>query len=317
METARTRGFTLIELLTVIAIISILAGFVVVGLPKILENAKISTTRTDFGSIQKALTTYAADNGTYPPAYGYRTWEKRKASGFVPENKLYWLKSYVDFIDIRGTFDVYDGWSETFDANRNGGIDYLEFVTLPLTGMGESARYDGSQTKDQYDNTVGAGQREASRPYIYVPVNLSQFKRVKKYYESRSDWHAETWTPSDANLGRLSFPPAKYDAYVLISVGPQMNSCGIVTPPADVLATLETTVPPENLYHVLGLRAYYLATRDANGNGKLDYDYESRVKGGDGKTDAFPDGSMAVTPDYKSDSSLGNLAGPLIFKQQG
>ena len=42
MKTAQGRGFTLIELLVVIAIMGMLMAMVVVGLPRVLEKAKIT-----------------------------------------------------------------------------------------------------------------------------------------------------------------------------------------------------------------------------------------------------------------------------------
>jgi len=73
-------------------------------------------------------------------------------------------------------------------------------------------------------------------------------------------------------ISDLTFPASVYDAYVLISVGPGGSTAGVVPEPLG-------TEPPRNVYHILALRTYFLATRDLNDNGQLDFHFESRRKG--------------------------------------
>ena len=70
----------------------------------------------------------------------------------------------------------------------------------------------------------------------------------------------------------IIFPPPNYDAFVLISVGPGGSTAGVVPEPLG-------TEPPEYVYHILALRTFFLATRDLNDNGQLDFHFEARRKG--------------------------------------
>lgn len=64
-------GFTLAEMLTVIAIIGILAGFVLSVLPKIEEKAKRAVCMTTLRQIGMAMETYTSDwHGRYPTING-------------------------------------------------------------------------------------------------------------------------------------------------------------------------------------------------------------------------------------------------------
>jgi len=62
----KNRGFTLIELLVVIAIIGLLASIVIASLGSVQGKARDARRMADINSIQKALTIYMSDEGTYP-----------------------------------------------------------------------------------------------------------------------------------------------------------------------------------------------------------------------------------------------------------
>ena len=89
-------------------------------------------------------------------------------------------------------------------------------------------------------------------------------------------------------LQDLNFPPATYDAYVLIGLGPAPNSHGLIFNAAD--GFLNPANYGSNYYfHIAGMATYFMATRDANivngstveGDGALDYEFNAR--NGDGQ----------------------------------
>ena len=70
-----------------------------------------------------------------------------------------------------------------------------------------------------------------------------------------------------------------------------------------------------NVYHITALRAYFLATRDLNANGKLDFDFSARTKEGEGKL------TYTVAPtnqpcDNKLPCATPDNAGPWIYVSQ-
>ena len=62
----KQQGFTLIEILVVIVIIGLLAGIVVPNLVGQVDDAKITTARSNMSSIANALTLYRLKKGRYP-----------------------------------------------------------------------------------------------------------------------------------------------------------------------------------------------------------------------------------------------------------
>jgi len=65
--TSRRDGFTLIEILVVIAVISMLAGMLMVSVGKIRTNAAIKVSQSMIDGISVALEAYKVDFGDYPP----------------------------------------------------------------------------------------------------------------------------------------------------------------------------------------------------------------------------------------------------------
>jgi prepilin-type N-terminal cleavage/methylation domain-containing protein len=329
MKTVCARGFTLIELLVVIAIIAILASLLVVAGPGVLMRAKLADVRNDMNQIRTALATYYSQWDSYPPGYGYRLWGWQKlvaeaAAQGLPapeEGELFQLVPYTAMIGYHGNLDVYDRFDteESHDTDRDGNLRPLEF--LPV----------GTENPPGSDNIVfpadlypgaeamvdAALQLDEQRPYIYIPVNLDQFEKVKRYYyrqyEATGDvryMNAKVWDDTDAALvqvistdeasgGRDATPP-RYDSYVLISKGPYGSTCGL----------LADTLGGEGLdpYRILGLRTYFLATRDYNDNDKLDFDYVARSQQGENE-DAYDAGEEALA---KMPSGTAE-PGPLIY----
>lgn len=325
-RTARSRatGFTLIELLTVIAIIGILAGLIAAGLPRALERAKIANLQGTFKALHNSLVTYYTEHGTYPPRYGYID-KKLFGQGIDPleignDATNFITQPYLALLKQPTNEDLFDNFAITADANRNGQISLAEYYPLPQVIPGGALQYQ----ECVYTLFVGCDQTpqlltEDSRPMLYFPVNKRQVQQATQHWlKTASDagqnvnqpfnlvpWelgpNAFTIFTPDAALGTgISFPPNQYDAYVLISVGPSASTFGII--PED--AQLPNNIPPAYRYHVMGIMAYFMATRDIDNDGELDFDFMSRTRRGEAEDtyNNLPDPTSPVG------------TGPVIFK---
>ena len=292
MRSYRRGGFTLVELLVVVAIIALLASITAVTLPRALERAKIANLSGRMNDLRTALTEYYVTHGSYPPAYGYRSFQTREipanAYGAFPANQIFWVSTLQGALGLYSAVDLYDNFSVGYSTKIGGGssLELLEFSPIARTESGQGVSLDQVNAELYAGNNlpqqVSAQLQQSARPLVYVPVNKAQFTRAKQYWTNNRDWLAATWNPADTGQGRviqdIRFPPPTYDAYVLISVGPGGDSFGLLdSPPPAFLSN----VPARDVYHVLGLRAYFLATRDINGNGEPDFHYEARRRGGE------------------------------------
>lgn len=328
----KNAGFTLIELLAVIAIIGILAALVTVAAPRAIEKARITDVESDFNNIRTALATYYSDHNSYPPGYGYRRLTDAQITALggdplavpydtsIPDAQLFFLDNYMERIGQFKAFDLYDRFNnDSHDANQNEAIQFLEYQPVgrpdpanPLQYIGQSnARYTGSNNVDE----VGRMLNEQG-PYIYIPVDTRQAKRYLQYcnagFNDSGDLaylNAGFYDPADGGagsryLGNLSYPPPRYDAFVLISVGPAQHVNGLLPTP------LPGQHPSDSLdaYHIMGLRAYFLATRDQNVNGLLDFDFRARTRQNENMS-AFDPARLGLMPDGTG------AQGPLIYVQ--
>ncbi|GMU92576.1 MAG: hypothetical protein AMXMBFR4_16340 [Candidatus Hydrogenedentota bacterium] len=307
MKAARGGGFTLIELLTVIAIISILAGLTAVALPRALERARIADVQTDFNAIRTALAEYYTEQDTYPPAYGYRLFPMSPT-----EPVLYNHTPYTTDIGIHRAFNLYDRFSVNYDTDNNGVMTRLEYLPIDLLSLPAPtvAPYGGGSAP------TGAFEAE-QRPYIYVPYYSKHLERLKREvlrdtnnpaYGTTRYWRGDVWNPDFLGDSPAQQPPSpRYDGYVLISVGPLNDTRGLLTPPGGEQQFLTNSGAPAALwYHVLALRTAYLATRDINGNGLLDFDYLARTRQREGQADP----ALAEMPDLRT---VNTFPAPLIF----
>lgn len=314
MSKPRARGFTLIELLTVIAIIAILVGITAAVLPGVMERSKIVRTETAFKQIHTALVAYQTDNGSgsLPPGYGYR-WNPDLVSGSAAPNYVWNLEPYMAKIKLFSETGLYDEfWTESYDVapspGGNGHIDLCEFQPVGTeTTPGKFAflkdiRYQGVEdVSPEIENEINR-MKSTIRPYFYFPVNLAQARKYQQYCEKGAvnspQYNGLVWDNNDSLLGTLTFPPSTLDAYALISPGPASSLGGIVPTDDNEVNAILGQLPSERLddiYYILSLRAYYLATRDANKNGVLDNDYRARTR--QGESDAIlPDGTNGYGP---------------------
>jgi len=283
MQAPRERGFTLIELLTVIAIIAILAALTFVGVSRVLERAKLSRMENDFLQIRNALAGYYTEHNSYPPAYGYvRRPDSGEPNFTLPDSRVHYLQPLEFYLAGQANKnDLQDEFADDGDTDRNDVLTRLEFAPVATT----DAATDISQYPDTlYDGTNLGGQvaeqleDNSGRPYIYIPVNLRHFKKLKQYWVENRAWYAERWDPSDPNFPFLTFPATSYDAYVLMSVGPGGSTFGLINPEPLPLDAQDAPF----VYYIDALRAYFMATRDLNDNQELDFDFFARTQNNEG-----------------------------------
>ena len=321
MKSRCGRGFTLIELLTVIAIISILAGMITVGLGRMREKARITRAYSEMSGIRTELVAYFTKHReTFPPAYGYLLVSvPEDENENLPDDQQYCLRPYMAFIGQFRAEGLYDEFSVSHDTNKNGIIDLLEYS--PLGNKTGADRYEFPTTIYDTPRPPTGGELNEKRPYVYIPVNRDQAKKVAKYYyrvaftDNRAEeaMNARVWDPDAPELQSLRFPPVRYDAFVLIGVGPVENTWGVVPGPAQG----EPGDSDPEIYHIRALRAYYLATRDANENMKPDFDFKSRrgADNEDGKPTSYEakglPGDLCLLPGQQPGE--GPAPGPTIY----
>lgn len=299
------RGFTLIELLTVIAIIAILAALIFAVGPRLIEMARLRALHNTMNELRSGLAQYYATHNTYPPAYGYMDFNAAKLRATVdrpPDNILFYLKPYLAFLKLHGVEDYYDNFSEGYDTDGDNQFGLFEFSPVGVQDAAtkrytfpDQLRYAGDENAHAAE--INRMRELRRRPIIYIPVNKRQLEKARKYWVNRAatqdplDFYGLSWDPTDPALQGVTFPPPTYDAFVLISVGPARSTFGIVPAWVDPVRGPQNEWEqatqhimdtfPDAAYHILGLRAYYLATRDLDGNDKLDFHFEDRRQGED------------------------------------
>ncbi len=235
--------------------------------------------------------------------------------GEAPESPLRLVHTtpWLHYINQYNNRDVYDNFSTGYDVDQTDTISRLEFSPIvPPADPGASQIFNFPRQLYTLDNLEEQVQAQLNanerRPLIYIPVNKRQARKVaSRFYElaeiEGGDARPRAGQFNDV-LANMEFPPPRYDAYVIISVGPAEHTGGI---------PLRDGLPGVNLnnyeevyyYHVLGMLTYFMATRDGEnqgrGDGELDFDYRGRVRGTQSGPDFYklPDGS--------------NRPGPIIF----
>lgn len=280
MTLAAARGFTLIELLVVIAIIGILAGLTAVTLPRALEKAKITDVKNDFNQIRTAMVEYYTKFDSYPPAYGFYTSHEKNDRYLTP---------WTQRIGITGVDDLNDRFSLSEDTDGDGIVSILEYVRPFAKSPDGGIVFDPAENS-LYTTNPSRNPFDGERPYIYLPVNLDHVQKVRRYFaDPNGDGNYDDGRPLGAfdpnNSGwpqaltdQIRIPPARYDAFAILSVGPAANTgtAGILR---DVPLQNNGSVTAEEYYYINTLHAYFLATRDWNGDDLKDFDFEARGSG--------------------------------------
>jgi len=260
--------------------------------------------------------------------------------GKMHDNDFFCMVPYVSQLGYMRNYDVYDPFDMTsHDTDRDGVLSLLEFSLVgeqdsvtkeySFSEEAKTIRYDGTNQEDETSFQLHGGPGNSpQRPMIYIPVNLAQTKLVAQYYSKlinekqmvtegtnalRWDYN-DTFADGKNPLNDLRFPPPRYDDFILISAGPGQDTGGIVTPMraengrlVDYTSQFLANVNKFDYYHVLALRAYYLATRDLNQNGLLDFDFRNRTRSGEAKPASYSGVGDNLLPNGT------NGYGPLIY----
>lgn len=115
-------GFTIVELLIVIVVIAVLAGISIVAFSGVQQRARDMSRNSAVTQIRKALETYRAEHGRYPPNQGITT--AFSPPGFVGQ----WGVGYEYSVDTRGS------WLKTL-ANANIASN------LPVDPINDNSHY--------------------------------------------------------------------------------------------------------------------------------------------------------------------------------
>jgi hypothetical protein len=184
-----------------------------------------------------------------------------------------------------------------------------------------------------------AAMKTMQRPYVYIPVDSAQAQKAREYWQVRvagipgrelEAGNALHWKPDEVfpasvvPAGKVNnpiasltgrFPPSKYDDFVLITPGPSGSTGGILTAPPSFMNDI-AALNLMDQYHILALRAFFLATRDMDnraeepgpnmsGNGKFDFDYRNRTRGTDGKAASYKVADLYKLPDGTAGGGAG------------
>lgn len=216
----------------------------------------------------------------------------------------FFLSSYMRELGQANNKDLYDPWSDSYDTDGDGRISYLEYLPLEDRELHpEDILYEDG-TIAARNNPSGELRTSAPpvdeiqellnadmRPFIYIPVNRRQAERVGQWYFDNLGANPIPDEPDDAgdindtlqeDLANFSaanefseIPPGKYDAFVLMSVGPSNNTYGLLRELTNMVDVVNN-YPQNYRYHILGHLLYFMMTRDADDNGKFDFTFEGR-----------------------------------------
>lgn len=133
---SEVRGMTLIEIMVVITILGLIGTVVTVNVLDRLDEAKVSTARTQMKSLEQALDQFRRDNGYYPATeQGLQALVEKPSVGRIP--KRYPSKGY-----IKGGKIPQDPWKCDYVYTSPGthGNDY------EITSLGADCQEGGEDT---------------------------------------------------------------------------------------------------------------------------------------------------------------------------
>lgn len=134
-------GFTIVELLIVIVVIGILAAITIVAYNGIQDRARYAAYRSDIESMNKAISLYYIDNGTYPATGGCVTNIATGAGDFIPGLVPKYLPKIPPVPNWSNGANYYAYCSSA------GGVDY-KVLRLVAAGSVPTVELSGNQNVD-------------------------------------------------------------------------------------------------------------------------------------------------------------------------
>ena len=117
-ETKRENGFTLVEIITVVAIIGLLASIAIPNFVEGRKRAVANACKSNQRQLAGAVTSYSADNGSYPGSLAQLTPDYMKRLPNCPGNPgtEYYYNSTSGDVGCR-----YDSSHNLYDIRGGGG----------------------------------------------------------------------------------------------------------------------------------------------------------------------------------------------------
>jgi general secretion pathway protein G len=126
MNKEREKGFTLVEIMVVVVIIGLLATIVGLKVTDQINQAKITTTKTQISSIEGALELYHLNNGFFPTTdQGLRALVEKPTTTPQPNN--YPKGAYMKKMPV-------DGWGREFLYISPGAKGDYDIISLGADG---------------------------------------------------------------------------------------------------------------------------------------------------------------------------------------
>jgi len=198
------RGFTLIELLTVIAIIGVLAGFMLSVVGRVTRNKYISAATSEMAWIQTGLERYKAQYGVYPPS---------NPNNLLVNPLYYELQGVTNVITAGGATNIttLDGMNFVSAVSVNNMFGVAGFVNCSH-GTGEDAvlakNFLPNLKANQWALTNGAA------------VLVTSVGGPDVSYQPLGVPNCNTWRYNSANPTNN---PGSYDLYIQLVIGGKTN----------------------------------------------------------------------------------------------
>jgi prepilin-type N-terminal cleavage/methylation domain-containing protein len=206
----RRSGFTLVELLIVIAIIGVLAGFMIPVLSSVKRTQYISHTRAEMALLETAIQRYHDAYGFYPPSNPNYPATPSQAM-FSP---LYFELLGTTNNSATGNYQTLDGSASIKTSDVNSGFGVGGFINCSKVGSSE----DAPAAKNFLPGLKPKQFNTATNPSPGGPLITILTGSV-----GGPDQNYQPLGVADENPWRYVYPgtnnPSSYDLWIQLSIG--------------------------------------------------------------------------------------------------